>query len=699
MLFYADRQKTLDPVDVTSRTVEAVERAAHRHGRRQISPYKWALGSHAGLVGAVVDFGELHQAVADRLNQTRDELSPELDAFVSAATLLGRCVYRSYRILARRPPEAVSAPALAGATASGGAAAGTRALFRKWPGLRSVHTQPESSETCAQPGSSDRVAPGPHPETDIEGLLKSAAVAVAEAGGLANVGPLPARVPEGYAFYSLYPEMYFASAERAIEALRPSGPVVVLGIRSIGASLAPAVAAVLIERGLPVWTATLRPRGHPFERYVDLGPCMVARLASAAKAGATFLVVDEGPGLTCSSFLSVCSALGSMGVQEDRIAILSAWRGSPSIYASEESRQRWKRLRLFYTDAAEAFDGWRALLPFVQAAFHRASPGHDGYDLGVAPEIEDLSYGRWRERCYASADHWPVVHRASERTKLLIRDRRGASPILAKFAGLGEYGRQKHLRAVTLARAGFSPPVVGLAHGFLLYRFLEEARPLEVADLTPSLLERMVDYYAFIARRFRLPAAPRFDSLAQMVSFNARAALGADPTPFLERWRPSRDAIDRLPLVLLDGKPQPHEWLRVGTQSPPVFLKADSADHFRDHTLVGDQSILWDLAGCCEEWELAPEEQRTLTELWSRKSGDAEGPRLLEFYRAAYLSFRVAALHYAVHSTDEEEIRRSLQHEQWRYRHRLATVLAHDGQGVGVGTTTKVDAVVGDAAQ
>ncbi|MHB8993143.1 MAG: hypothetical protein ACYC66_16110, partial [Chloroflexota bacterium] len=361
MLFYADRQHRLDPIEVTSRVVEAVARGADSFRRRSRSPHFWALGFHPELVGATVAFGELHQAVADRLNPVRDEVSPELDALVSAAILLGRCVYRSSRLLAEPPAD-----------------------------------------------------------SGLAELLAAAAAAVADAGRVAGREPLQARVPEGYAFYSLYPEMYLASADKALRCLARQRSFTVLGIRSIGASLAPTVAGALVERGLAARVATLRPRGHPFDRYVELGPAMAERLSADAEAGSGFLVVDEGPGLTCSSFLSVCSALDRLGVQQENVALLSAWRGAPSIYASEENRQRWKRVQLFHTDAAEAFDGWRGLLPFVEAALRPASTVPDGHDGGAQPLIQDLSYGRWRERCYPSVDLWPTVHRPTERTKLLI---------------------------------------------------------------------------------------------------------------------------------------------------------------------------------------------------------------------------------------------------------------------------------------
>ncbi len=63
---------------------------------------------------------------------------------------------------------------------------------------------------------------------------------------------------------------------------------------------------------------------------------------------------------------------------------------------------------------------------------------------------------------------------------------------------------------------------------------------------------------------------------------------------------------------------------------------------------------------------------RHFLKLWERETGDRQAATLLGFYRAAYLAFRVAALHYAVHSTNEEDVRRSLQHEEYRYQQRLA---------------------------
>src|SRR4051794_37569643 len=64
-------------------------------------------------------------------------------------------------------------------------------------------------------------------------------------------------VPEGYAFYGLYPETYFCAAEAALGTVGKS-LLKVLGIRSIGTGLAAAVAAVL---GNQAQVVGVRPTG------------------------------------------------------------------------------------------------------------------------------------------------------------------------------------------------------------------------------------------------------------------------------------------------------------------------------------------------------------------------------------------------------------------------------------------------------
>jgi len=667
VLYFADRLHSQDPMEVQGLVSTLLAEVVDEYRRQPDSPYGVALSTHPRLVGAAISLGELHQAAADHLNPDRDDAIPEIDRLASAATLVGRCVYLSVRL------------------------------------LRLGHTRGrETGDTCSASTPPARLQ---HLTTALIRRLEEAASAVAESLPHGLLPPrLQARVPEGYAFYCVYPEMYLASLAKLLRQQERRTAYTVVGIRSIGTSLAAFVAGALQEKGLQARVETLRPRGHPFDRRIRLAPTLQNRLVGDARAGSAFLIVDEGPGLTCSSFLSVCSAISTLGVAEKQLAILSAWRGAPSIYASEESRALWKRLPVFHTDAVDAFDGWRALLPFLRGAVStdlrtpRASCGTTTF------RIHDISYGCWRKRLYTSPEKWPVVHRAGERVKLLVdyvfsplpkgEGQGGDSPspppfpgagpaegqssrgsFFAKFAGLGEYGQQKLERARILAEAGFSPPVAGLAYGFLVYRFVVGASPMAAPDLSDAMTARMVEYYAFIARHFSVPASPRFEQLAEVISVNAREALGVDPSPFLARWERWRETIDTLPLTLLDGRPQPHEWLRVASSNGVIFLKTDSVDHCSDHTLVGEQSILWDLAGACEEWGMDQERRACMLRLWERATGDRDAANLIDFYRAAYLAFRTAALHYAVHGTEEEPIRTSLQQEEWTYRHRLRELI------------------------
>jgi hypothetical protein len=145
--------------------------------------------------------------------------------------------------------------------------------------------------------------------------------------------PLPARVelkvPEGYAFYAVYPQLH---ADAAV----PGSGHQVIGIRSIGTSLAAAVAA---RCGGPP-ALSVRPVGHPFRRELRLGPS----LETALGRGAEFAVVDEGPGLSGSSFLCVARALLSRGVPARAIHLFPSHPGPPGREARPEDRTLWERL-------------------------------------------------------------------------------------------------------------------------------------------------------------------------------------------------------------------------------------------------------------------------------------------------------------------------------------------------------------------
>lgn len=341
-------------------------------------------------------------------------------------------------------------------------------------------------------------------------------------------------VPEGFAYYALDPELYRRSARRFVYELRPER-VAVIGIRSIGTTLAAVVAEEVPNAR--VWT--VRPRGHPFERQVRVD-YEIAR--AWLTWGGHFAIVDEGPGLSGSSFASVAECLSGLGVRDERIVLLPAWAPDGSAFVNENARRRWERHRKYWT-------------PFE--------------DLHRFDDAEDLSAGKWRDLLRTR----PAVQPQHERRKYL-RDGR-----LYKFAGYGRYGRAKLDRAERLA--GWVPQALGLEDGFLVTRWVEgtPARP------DRELVEHAARYLAAVAHEFPTGEAADLEPLAQMIEQNTRRAWSA--------------ALPEAAAVTLDGRMLRHEWLATAEG----IVKTDALDHGDDHFYPGPQDIAWDLAAFGVEFE------------------------------------------------------------------------------------------------
>jgi hypothetical protein len=430
-------------------------------------------------------------------------------------------------------------------------------------------------------------------------LLLALACGRATAGELAalRTQPLPEEIsvtaPEGYAFYAVYPQAYRIAARSVAWA----SPPLVIGLRSIGAGLAAVVAAA--TGGTPL---TLRPAGHPFAREVRPSAALRARIA--AHAG-PFAVVDEGPGLSGSSFGSVVRLLEDLGVSHDRIVLLPSHAGGPGPRASTVDRIRWGRARRAVATlddllAADPIAGWFADL------------------IGPATKVEDLSAGAWRTPGTAApAD----PHR--ERRKFRLTTPRGAW--LARFAGLGRTGEEKLMRARALHDAGFGPEPVTLRRGFLLERW-ESATPLELRGAERSrFLAHLGLYLAFRARAF--PAGPNEGAsvreLAEMIRVNGGVSTALPAAA---------------PRIQVDARLHAWEWIRRGDGA---FCKLDGIDHACGHDLVGCQPIAYDIAGATVEFELSPAELVGLLGQVAAEAGCTVDPGSLRFFEFAYASFQL----------------------------------------------------------
>lgn len=429
------------------------------------------------------------------------------------------------------------------------------------------------------------------------------------------------RLAEGYAFYALYPEAYLEAAL----GLGRAPDAVIVGIRSIGAGLAAMVAAGL-EAGAAV---TVRPVGHPFRRRLRLAPALGAELGRPASL---YAVVDEGPGLSGSSFGAAVDALQEAGAPPSRIRLFPSHRGPPGPRADPDLLRRWPSLQRRVIEADELIlrsaDPQRRLERWAAA-------------LVGEPEapLQDLSAGAWRGRLYADEAAWPAVLAGQERRKFLMRT--AAGPWLLKFAGLGAEGERKLERARALHGAGFGPQTAGLAHGFLVQRWIEDAKPLDLArGRPPGLLRRLGDYLGFLARRF--PASGGGASpgrLLEMARVNAEEVLGPWAAGRLRSWEGRLAALEPSPRpVDIDGRLHAWEWL-AGPGGR--LVKTDALDHHCAHDLVGRQDIGWDVAGAAVELGLSDEEAAALSVQAGAAAGRPLDGEALAFLRLAYLAFQL----------------------------------------------------------
>jgi hypothetical protein len=468
--------------------------------------------------------------------------------------------------------------------------------------------------------------------------------------GSLQAGALRLHVPEGYAYYGLYPETYVAAAS-LFQSGRKPGAAVCIGVRSIGTSLSAVVGAALETEGWRVVPLTLRPRGHPFQRRPILSRELTQRLESHRQA--IFLIIDEGPGLSGSSFCGVAEVLSQLGVPDDRIALFPSWSANGTTFNSEVSRERWRRYRRFCCSFEEA---WLA--------------------RGVlGTELQDVSGGAWRSGCYTHPADYPAVHPQHERRKYLTRLPSSGEQVLLKFAGLSRYGEAKHARAERLAEAGFTPPVLGLRDGFLLHAFVG-GRPLRREDADAHLLRAAVRYIAHLRENDAVEGSVCFESLVRMIEVNVVEGLGRawrDRMGDLERFRAM---VAASPALAIDARMMPHEWLATSRG----ILKADATDHGDDHFFPGPQDIAWDVAGFTVEFGLSGTATRDFTDALAALSGDRQLRLRLPFYTVAYLACRLGYATLAAQTLGQSPDGARMTALAQRYRRQLRLSISRLGQ-------------------
>ncbi|WP_434042742.1 MULTISPECIES: hypothetical protein [Sorangium] len=431
---------------------------------------------------------------------------------------------------------------------------------------------------------------------------------------------VPTSPPEGFSFYALHPLDFARLAERLASS---RAPVRVVGVRSIGTTLSAVTAAALRRRGIRADRITVRPTGQPYDRRVELAASQRRWVEDGIAEGAQFWVTDEGPGFSGSSFLSTGDALTGAGVPRGSIVFLASRAPDPDALVAPDGARRWRSFR----------------------AEHVAGVTHVPGDPG-----EFIGGGQWRRRLYEDESRWPASWTLMERFKCLSRD----GDRILKFEGMGRYGAECLERAHGVFQAGFGPAPRDEGQGFASYPWIP-GRPLQADDLSAAVLERLAEYCAFRASAFALPSAP-VEELIAMARTNFSTEMGKE--------LPGELRLEIARPVLVDGRMDPHEWLR--TSSGELF-KVDASGHGDDHFLPGPTDIAWDLAAAMIEWRMAPDARRAFLDRYRRRSGD-DPERRLPPYLLAYALLRLGHAAMAAVSLQEEgEVRRLVAARQ-RYR-------------------------------
>jgi hypothetical protein len=401
---------------------------------------------------------------------------------------------------------------------------------------------------------------------------------------------LTVATPEGFAYYALDPLRY-------AEVVRDLGerPAFVVGIRSIGTVLSAVCAAALgCER------ITVRPLGHPYDRELHVRAEDRVRIREQADRDAQFFIVDEGPGLSGSSFLATAEALEREGVRRERITLIGSHDCDGHGLVARNAAARWQRFR------------------FVPV-------------LPSAPPPDSRPFLDWDRRCESSlrANEWPATWAQLTPPKYLSCE----GDTFWKFEGVGRAGDQVRARAHTLAVAGFAPRVVAETRGFTGYQYVKAGL---CSVWNAQIAQRIAEYVAFRSTEFAACVDP--GALGDMVTHNVATLLGAEFQDL---------TLQVAHACICDNRLMPHEWIRTGDDR---ILKTDATMHGDDHFYPGPCDIGWDIAGTIIEWSLGPvEEDRFLTG-YEGLTRDHVRERL-PFYKVAYSAFRAAYARMAASAT------------------------------------------------
>lgn len=432
------------------------------------------------------------------------------------------------------------------------------------------------------------------------------------------------KIPEGYAFYALYPEQYISSAERWL-AKDYSEFVLVIGVRSIGTSLSAVVHSVLKHHGRHSNRITVRPTGHAYNRETLL-PDHLGEFDAV-------IIVDEGPGQSGSSMASVARAAKERGYR--KVIFFPGHANEPGAAGSEALRNIWASCERVTTPLDAVRWGNLTMTDKLKCKTCELLGAQDVEQ--VNNPFESCECGDERELLELRA---PQFDRAS----FLFKNEMG---VHWKYAGLSPgkafelIASRNFFRQRKLFEESFAPEPLALIDGFIGMRWIE-GRPLRPDDLDEGMLESLTDYILAVA----IPSQSSNDAdsvkrLRQIVSVNFEETFDGGIAEKGAAFIENLNGVGHWQYG--DGRVAPHKWIKADTGK---VYKTDCWGHDFDHTCIGEQSVLWDVAGSVIEWQMSEQQVGAFIDLLAKRNW-AVGYDELRGYMLAYVAFRLGVLRFS----------------------------------------------------
>ena len=226
-------------------------------------------------------------------------------------------------------------------------------------------------------------------------------------------------------------------------------------------------------------------------------------------------------------------------------------------------------------------------------------------------------------------------------------------------------------RLQRLAGKGLTPAPLASIEGWIALPWIE-GRNLTPGDATEPILRHVAGYIRLAAEApLEAPEAHgAYSRLRSLLCTNSRHLLGEEAGVRADRLSDAlMSDIEHLDFASCgDGRLAPHEWVDTGDR----ILKLDAAGHARDHTAIGAQTMLWDVAGAAVDWELPHATARDLAQFSGARGVSGN---VISYYCAAYAAYRAGLLHYCIAGCGSIDERHALTTAQRIYTERLRSEL------------------------